>query len=107
MEENECQKEDEFTKFLQRSPRIPVYHQQQEGLFSRRFSDNILADVSTNQRKLRNITEEEGKDFNTEKYADNTNGQQILKMIKAYNKGYHTKFHLIVTIKHDEVCTIT
>lgn len=99
-------KEDEFTKFLQRSPRIPFEHvYQQEGLFSRRFSDNILADVSTNQHKLRNI-EEEGKDSKTqyENSADSVNGQHILKMIQVYNKGHHSKFHL--NVRKGQVCNI-
>lgn len=102
MEGNENQN-DEFTKFLQRSPHKPFenVYQQHEGLFSRRFSDNILAGVSTNQHKLRNIAEEEGgKNSKT----DNANGQLILKMVQIYNKGNHSKFHL--NVKKGKVCIV-
>ena len=92
--------EDEFTKFLERSPRKPFEHvYQQEGLFSRRFSDNILADVSTIQQKLRGIEEENELAVTHSRkddcFADKENCQLFLKMMHTYNKGHHSKFHVV------------
>ena len=102
----ELEEGDEFNKFLQKSSNKHFEQVfQQEGLFSRRFSDNILADVSTNQLKLNDISRSAnsspGQSHSSKRLIkqDNTEDEiaqllPALDMIQSYNKKHPTKFHI-------------
>ena len=71
----------------------------QEGLFTRRNSDNILADVSINHHHLHQMSDPHS--LQTVNSVDG-NRREISDRLNSYNKTHNTAFHLVFT-KEKEV----